>query len=227
MIYVLTYNFPHRKTQDLLYKLKLRGNDNITLLSTPWKVRDNFVPLIPHRNFPAEEIYPKQLANRLQIEYKELQTYEEVVPLLNKEDWILLGGAGIIPKSLTDTGQVINAHPGYLPYMRGLDALKWAIYDGQPIGVTTHIISADIDLGMMIQRKLVPIYYWDTFHSVAQRQYEMEIDILVDSINNLDVENLIPVVNTEQIHLPIVKKRMPHSCELRLIQKFNKRIENI
>ena len=155
MIYVLTYNYPHRKTQDLLLKLKLKEYKEITVLSTPWENRKNFIPLVPHRFLHAENLYPKELCYNLGISYKELQSYEEI-PVLDGDDWILIGGAGIIPKSLTKTRKVINSHPAYLPYVRGLDALKWAIYEGTPIGVTTHIISSEVDLGWLIQRTMVP-----------------------------------------------------------------------
>lgn len=226
MIYVLTYNYPHRKTQDLLLKLKLSGYKEIIVLSIPWQRRDNFIPLVPHRFLHAENIYPKELCNNLNINYKELQSYEEV-PSLNTNDWILIGGAGIIPKYLTDTKKIINSHPAYLPYVRGLDALKWAIYEQVPIGVTTHIISDDIDLGFLIKRKMLPLYSWDTFHSVAWRQYELELHMLVSSIEDLHKTPHTPIETLEEIQLPIPKKRMSHRKEVKMLKKFDKMIFNI
>ena len=49
MINVLTYNAPHRKTQDLLFRLKAKGYNDVCVLATPWEERKNFRPLIPHR----------------------------------------------------------------------------------------------------------------------------------------------------------------------------------
>jgi methionyl-tRNA formyltransferase len=226
MIYVLTYNHPHRKTQDLLLKLKLKGYEDITVLSTPWQDRKNFVPLIPHRFLPPDTIYPKELCLSLKFNYIELKSYHDV-PKLETNDLVLIGGAGIIPKELTDTNKIINSHPAYLPYVRGLDALKWAIYDGLPLGVTSHIISSEVDLGILIKREMLPLYYWDTFHSVACRQYELEINMLANSIEDLYKNPQIPVEDLEEIQLPIPRKRMPHKCEIRLIDKFNKRIDNV
>ena len=54
--------------------------------------------------------------------------------------------------------------------MRGLDSLKWAIYNNEKIGVTTQIISKDCDAGKLIKREIVPIYSWDTFHSLPFRR---------------------------------------------------------
>ena len=65
MIKVLTYNAPHRKTQDLLFRLKVRGYDDISVLATPWKERKNFKPLIPHRKFNTLDVTPSDLCERL------------------------------------------------------------------------------------------------------------------------------------------------------------------
>ena len=62
--------------------------------------------------------------------------------------------------------------------MKGLDALKWAIYQEQPIGVTTHYISDTADGGELIERRVIPIYFEDSFHSLATRVYEVEIEML-------------------------------------------------
>lgn len=59
---------------------------------------------------------------------------------IEEERIVLIVGAGILPKDFINTHIVINAHPGYIPNYRGLDAFKWAIVEKQPIGVTTHLL---------------------------------------------------------------------------------------
>lgn len=59
-----------------------------------------------------------------------------------------------------------------------LDALKWAIYEGETIGVTTHIIGREIDAGEIIKTKIVCVYENNTFHRVCARFYENEIKVL-------------------------------------------------
>ena len=74
-----------------------------------------------------------------------------------------------------------------------MDSLKWAILNDKPLGVTSHIISEEADQGWLIKRDLVPLFKWDTFHSVALRQYEMEMDFLasaVDDIKTATMESL-------------------------------------
>ena len=220
MIYVLTYNAPHRKTQDLLLRLKVRGYDDINVLATPWEERKNFKPLIPHRKFNTLDITPSDLCKKLGYTFDEI----EVDDLHNSENgWILIGGAGILPEDVVNSGRVINSHPAYLPYVRGLDSLKWAIYYGKPIGVTTHIISEDCDAGKLIRQKLVSLYSWDTFHSVAQRQYEMEIDMLVDSIEDVKTSKLKELSTTESTP----HRRMSHMNEVRLMKRFQQIIDKV
>ena len=80
------------------------------------------------------------------------------LPKIKKEDFVLIGGAGIIKKELADSKRIINSHPAYLPYVRGLDSMKWSILNDKPLGVTSHIISEEADQGWLIKRLFVPLF---------------------------------------------------------------------
>ena len=217
MLYVLTYDFPHKKTQDLLVKLKLKNYTDVTVIATPWVKRKNFNPLIPHRFFKADEVTPSKLCEKLNFKFQKIQSINE----FKIEGYTLIAGAGIIPKHLTLSKKIINSHPAYLPYMRGLDSLKWAIYENKPIGVTTHIISDETDTGWLIKKELLPLYSWDTFHSVAYRQYQLEIDMLADAIKDIKNATLEPLSNS----FCEPKRRMPHRLEEKLMSRFNNMIK--
>ena len=47
---------------------------------------------------------------------------------------------------------IINFHPGLIPEARGLDTPQWCIYDGIPLGVTSHFIDSKVDAGRIIER---------------------------------------------------------------------------
>ena len=217
MIKVITYNAPHRKTQDLLFRLKLRGHNEVEVFATPWVNRKNFTPLIPHRNFRKQNSYPEDLCNCLNYKFKSIDNLNEI-PSEGKNSTMLIGGAGIINKEIIDKFTIINSHPAYLPYVRGLDSLKWAIYFNKPIGVTSHVISEEADAGFLIKQDLVPIYSWDTFHSIALRQYEMEMDFLADSVIDIKTANLEPLSTTESEAM----RRIPHSKEKELLTRLEK-----
>ena len=72
-------------------------------------------------------------------------------------DLLILGESGIVKEELINSVRIgtINAHPGILPYYRGLDPSLWAIFNGDndKIGSTLHWVDAGIDTGRIIAKK--------------------------------------------------------------------------
>ncbi|NBH35820.1 hypothetical protein D3Z58_20320 [Clostridiaceae bacterium] len=134
---------------------------------------------------------------------------------IKEERILLLCGAGILPGNFVHRYRIINSHPGYLPYSRGLDALKWAIVDGFPIGVTTHFLGQETDGGEILERRIVPVRYADTFHAVAQRVYETEIEMLVGALEKTNEIHEFVDGSSYPVH-----RRMPHYIEIRLMERF-------
>jgi methionyl-tRNA formyltransferase len=217
---ILTYDAPHRKTQDVLLRMKALGHADLLVVATPWAERKNFKPIFQHRPSEALPLSLDQFCENLGYPLLKLP-YEEVIPELNARgiDYVIIAGAGIVPGKIAERFRIINAHPGYLPYVKGLDALKWAILEGQPIGVTCHFISAEVDEGELIKQELVPLYYEDTFHSLAYRVYELEIKLLSESLTDLseraEIVNLADRENRYPAH-----RRMPHHLERKMMESF-------
>ena len=219
MIAVITYDAPHRKTQDLLVQLKLNGYKDIQLVVIPWVERKNFQPLFQHRPSNRVDIKTETLCERLSLEFSKTPT-ENLHDFFEKNpfEYILIAGAGILPEDLAKNHRVINSHPGFLPNMKGLDAFKWAIYQGQPLGVTTHYISEKADEGELIERRKVPVYFEDSFHNLAYRVYETEIEMLVNSIE---------MIKSKKASLESLadnnfsaNRRMPHHLERIMMVRF-------
>lgn len=217
---VLTYSFACRKAYDALALLKSQGYDDVTLFVVPTQYKKTYVPKVRHR--PTLEAYqqrgldlgPERLAESFGYGLEKLEDLDAAGDLGQKA--LLCCGAGIMPESFYHQNRIINAHPGYLPHVRGLDALKWAVYEGLPIGVTVHLIGDEVDAGEVLEQALVPVYLADTFHAVAQRQYEMEIAMLVTSIGRLDAPHTF--VKAEG---PL-RRRMPNQMEEELFERFDK-----
>lgn len=223
MLVVLTYNHPHKKTFDLLTQMKGRGLEDVIAIGTPWVEKKSFKPLIPHRPQHQTKIMPTELCANLGYDFKEIPM-DDIPAWLdaNTPEYVLIGGAGILPGEMLAKHKFLNSHPGYMPLVRGLDSLKWAIYHGKPIGVTSHIATEEADAGPVIDRIEVPMYHWDTFHSFAFRQYDIEIKMLVDAVEKLRggyEPQPIDVSGTE------VTRRMPHTHEMRLLERFQKRVD--
>ncbi len=219
MIGVLTYNIPHRKTYDTLCMLKAKGYSDVVVFSKPFHYKKSFMPIYEHRPSVIFDIYPFELCKNLKFKYIEDKVSNIYLPSNSK---ILVCGAGIIEKDIIDNFIVINAHPGIIPNVRGLDALKWAIIEDQPIGVTSHVLGDEIDAGLIIEKKIVEITKRDTFHALAQRVYETEVLMLVEAIEKVDdaCDYASPGSN-------ILHKRMPSNIEEMLLVKFEKLKEKI
>lgn len=220
MIGVLTYNIPHRKTYDTLCQIKARGiEQEVAVFAEPLHYQKSFKPLLEHRPRTVCPLpTPEEICRNFGYQY--FEGFDDSV--LPENSIILICGAGIVPQERIAKYRILNAHPGYLPNVRGLDAFKWAIYDGQPIGVTTHQLGDLVDAGLIIERKLVPIYFNDTFHAVAQRQYEMEISMLVDAIQGIESAQEFVEPGDYPLH-----KRMPHEKETRVLQKFAELVSRV
>ena len=215
MIVLLTFDNPHRKTQDLIFRLLARGIKPL-IVATKWEERKSFIPIISHRPSNPINISLAKFCGNLGLDLI-VVTKDRLLEKLNTIQnikFILLATGNIIDKSIANSYKVINSHPGYLPDIKGLDALKWAILYKENIGVTTHFINEQIDGGLIIERKIVPLYYEDTFHYFAYRQYEMEVEMLVNSIDCQSGNVEILESNYETF------RRMPHRLEHRMLEKF-------
>lgn len=212
---VITYNIAHRKTYDTLCLLKACGYEKVVVFAKPLHYEKKITPLVKHRPKPYVDLPLDILCKSFGYDYVDIADYLQSE--LPGSTPILICGAGIVPQELINNYTIINAHPGYLPNVRGLDALKWAVYENQPIGVTTHILGDEVDAGDIIDRQLVPIYFNDSFHAVAQRQYEMEVRMLVEALDKLQnvCEHMKP--SNYPVH-----RRMQHSFEMRLFECFEK-----
>jgi len=154
------------------------------------------------------------------------KTADEIEAFLDTHsfDHVLVAGAGLLPNSLVLNHKIINAHPGFLPEVRGLDSLKWAIYNGKPIGITTHYISDKADEGLLIEKRLLELQPNDSFHSLAYRQYEVEIEMLVNAIALVDAGKA-PLSDLADDRFEATR-RMPNRLEKEMLSRFNAQVES-
>lgn len=222
MVVLLTYDVPHRKTQDVATRL-LAADITFQVVATPFVERQPRFPLFAHR--PHEEGWPCLPIDpwsweTLGIAYEEVEV-RELGALIKKlsPDLIIIGGAGILPAQVVMQNKTLNVHPGHLPAARGLDVLKWSIHRMERIGVTAHLCDAKTDLGWKLIENPVRVRSTDTLHSIALRQYEVELSMFVPAARKAlatDTEELVRVdkLGTEPC------KRMPRAIEAELPERF-------
>lgn len=196
-VYVLTYDCQHRKTYDVLTLFKAKGCRDVTVFCHPMTYRKTFRPLLQHRPTVLHAVDTQTLCRNLDFRCVPLKS---VGNLLDYADTVgtspvLIAGAGLIPNELLRKVTFINAHPGYSPYARELDAFKWSVLKNLPIGVTVHTVrgesgrgeSIDLtDTGLYVTRIHLQPTEADTFHSMAYKVCEYEVSLLVQSLELYD-----------------------------------------
>lgn len=213
-IAVLTYPLKHRKTYDTLCLLKAKGYQKVVVYAQPMTYSKKYFPLVNHRPELLMSVPDtKELCSSLEYEYIE-GSFAEIA--LDKDMLYLLCGAGLLEKKFVQSRRIINSHPGYIPLARGLDAYKWSLYYDIPLGVTTHFLGDYIDAGEVIEQRMIEVERYDTFHSVAQRVYETEIDMLVGAIELAEQQHEFVIPKSDNIF-----KRMPHDIDERVFKIFD------
>ncbi len=106
----------------------------------------------------------------------EVRAREDLPALEEVHDWgaayLISNGFGpIIREPLLGAyaGRIVNIHPAYLPYGRGIFPNFWCLLDNQPIGVTIHLIDAGIDTGAILARHKVPVGETDNLRSLHEK----------------------------------------------------------
>lgn len=213
-IAVFCYNFPHKKTQDILLRLFLEGI-KINCIFSAEPIPLNIPPSTIHTKIKhIAVVHPKQIADRLSIKYYVLPHNSLDVKELIKSNNIDLGiiaGARILKAYIINSFSIgiINFHPGLIPEARGLDAMLWSIYKGIPLGVTAHLIDDHIDAGRIIIKEKIPIYKNDTLLDLSERLYEKQLDILSPSIEKALKGDLTYV----DVRGSCYNKKMPENIE--------------
>lgn len=71
--------------------------------------------------------------------------------------------------------RILNIHPSLLPAFPGLDAQKQAFtYGVQVAGCTVHFVDEELDHGVIVLQKTVPVLGGDDAHALAERILEQE-----------------------------------------------------
>jgi phosphoribosylglycinamide formyltransferase-1 len=71
--------------------------------------------------------------------------------------------------------RILNIHPSLLPAFPGLDAQTQAFdYGVQVAGCTVHFVDEQLDHGIIILQKSIPVLSTDDAHSLAERILEQE-----------------------------------------------------
>jgi phosphoribosylglycinamide formyltransferase 1 len=217
---IISYDYPHLKTEQLIHRLLFKNRlangprFDIKLLALPFSPRPLREVLLAHRPDQEKSIPTRELASRYGLDFAPC-TYDSIPDIANL---YLVAGAGIFRDSAIGKKKILNVHPGIIPSARGLDAFKWSIFEGVPLGVTLHTIDAQVDAGEVIAIVKTPIFPSDTLELLARRHYELELDLLCESLSFLDGTVKIDRATYPE-HPP--RMRMPIHTEKEMVAKFD------
>lgn len=217
---VFAYNFPHKKTQDFLFRLRAEGLpvkavfacDPVELAIPPSTVRTK----LHHSGL----VHPKQICESLNFPYHVVtHNGQEIENLIKKYglDIGIISGARILKKPTIDAFKfgVMNFHPGLIPRVRGLDSLLWAIYKDLPLGITAHLIDARVDAGRVLLRHRLPLHPDDTLLDLGERLMETQVDLIAPAIEKALADKFEEVKIEEPSN-----KKMPPELEAETVKKF-------
>ncbi|GGH02821.1 phosphoribosylglycinamide formyltransferase [Silvibacterium dinghuense] len=104
----------------------------------------------------------------------------EIVATLREHDIDLVILAGYMRLLSPDfvrafPNAILNIHPSLLPAFPGLDAQTQAFdYGAKVAGCTVHFVDEELDHGVIILQKVVPVLDTDDAHALAERILEQE-----------------------------------------------------
>jgi len=205
-------------------RLHSAGYVDLRIIATPWVDRKIRSPLVPHR--PHEPGWPCEPIDDFNMDAYgsyEVIGVEDLQTELTAKDTVIIGGAGILPEGLVSSVPCLNVHPGYIPYGRGLDSLKWSILKGWPVGVTAHLVDERTDAGIILFQKEVRVRPEDTFTSLAMRQYETEMNSFVPALKILRKVDWATMRPVEFDDINVITRRMPSRLEVLMLQRFSQR----
>ena len=227
---IFTYDFPHKKTQEGLYNLMLKGFKPKVIIAAPpinLNVSKSKIRVSPKDLYLS---HPKEIAKHFQIDYCVSPHNSPQTSELIREYDLDLGiilGARIIPQDIINKFKlgILNLHPGLLPENRGLDSLKWAINCGIPQGVSTHLIDGKIDRGLLVEKEEIAIYKDDTLLDINLRLQNLEQKLLISSLCKLEEYNewgSLSFINLKKIEKGTLHSTLPIEQEKKLYENFKK-----
>ncbi|MDF1646692.1 MAG: formyltransferase family protein [Legionellaceae bacterium] len=108
-----------------------------------------------------------------------------VVNKLKSEQYqkIILAQSGIIREGILslENKWIVNVHPGQLPFYRGVDVVKWALFNQDLVEVTLHIVRKGVDTGEVLLSQPVSVESDDKVEDIERKATTLSIDLLVEA----------------------------------------------
>jgi hypothetical protein len=99
-------------------------------------------------------------------------------------DKIVLCHAPVVRSNILECATTVNAHPGDLPLMRGVDNVRWSLYFMSNPACTLHEVDSGIDTGVILHKEFIPLYMTDKISDIQNRASSICLEMLADYIDD-------------------------------------------
>lgn len=221
---LFVYDFPHKKTQDFIFRLVVEGYKIDYCIAAPWKKLNIQSSSVRVDQKHVGLIHPRLICQKFKIKYQVFDhNSEKAISFIKKNpvDLYIVAGARILSKAIIQScqGKVLNIHPGTLPDVRGLDTFLWSIIYNKALGITAHFITSKIDSGFLIYKEKLKLYKADTPFDITLRLLEYQSDILIKSLKVLEKIDLKDLQDLSQSKSQYNTK-MNNSYERKTMKQF-------
>jgi methionyl-tRNA formyltransferase len=155
--------------------MKQRRDEIVGLVIHPPSRQKYGAELLRSLPLPAEQIFDGAQLRRPEI----MQAIKELEPDIGVS--VLFGY--ILRKAFTDIfpSGVINVHPSYLPFNRGVYPNVWSIVDGTPAGASVHYIDEGVDSGDIIAQRQIPVELVDTGETLYRKLERLCVELFQET----------------------------------------------
>lgn len=130
---------------------------------------------------------------------------EEVRDILisNKVELLILTTVHIIKPIIIDIDglTILNAHTGWLPKYRGLDANLKALRDGHQLGLSVHKVTKEIDAGEIYLRESFQIDFYDVdiLKQMDEKELQLSGKLFAEAVDLMSRNMLKPIAQDEPL----------------------------
>lgn len=177
MITLLTYAWPHYKSERFLFELCAQGFKPDRVVAAPWKRLS--LPSAHRMSVRHEARDPRTLCAHLGVEYEECP-HED----MTGDELGIIGGARILPSETLSkfSRGILNLHPGCIPENRGLSNLARAVAEGLEPKVTAHLVDSRVDAGRLLFARRVRVEADDTPEDLSEKLLDTQVHMLAPAV---------------------------------------------
>lgn len=133
----------------------------------------------------------------------------------NNLSWIVNCGTPrkISPDFLRNfKNKVVNIHPGLLPKYRGSCCVEWALYNGDEVGNTLHLMTEEYDEGPIIMSESYDVKKFIKYSDIRVLVYKKGINLLIRFFKSLGEGKKLDInfnyIETDFIFKPIPSEKL-------------------